>query len=125
MSPLQWFLVGGIWMWPILLLVLIGSAISLATFVVLGFDAGKHRAVQKGLGTTLVVVGVLCIVAGVAGYSHSKLRMNAFVEERTITDPEFFAVANREARVPLEASIIPGLLFAGVGLLAATKKAKQ
>jgi hypothetical protein len=125
MSPLQWFLVGGIWMWPILLLVLVGSAISLATLVVLGSHPGKHSAVRKGLGITLVVVAVLCIAAGVAGYSYSKLRMNAFVQERNITNPEFFAVANREARVPLEASIIPGLLFAGIGILAVTRKAKQ
>ncbi len=118
MTPLQWFLAGGIWMWPILLLVSLGLILTLLALILLRETAAEIQARRRGIGITLVVIAALCFAAGVAGHFYSKSIMDAFVEQENITDPGFFKIANREARVPLEASVVPGIVFLVVGLLA-------
>ena len=122
MTPLQWFLAGGIWMWPILLLVSVGLILTLLAVSLLRINSAQTRARRRGSGIALVAIAALCFAAGVAGHTYSKSRMDAYVEQENITDLEFFKVANREARVPLEASIAPGIVFLVVGFLAARRK---
>ena len=111
-----------LWMWLILLLVLIGSALTLVSLLLRSSSTDNAYSIRRGIGIALIAVSVLCLVAGFAGHSHSKSRMNVFVNERNITDPEVIEVANREARVPLEASVVPGVVFLGFGLLAARRR---
>ena len=108
-------------MWPILLLVSIGFVLTLLTLILLRMEPAQTQALRRGTGIALVVIAALCFATGAAGHAYSESRMAAFVEEK-ITDPELHKTASREARVPLEAAVAPGVAFLVVGFLAARRK---
>lgn len=122
MTPLQWFLAGGIWMWPILLLAAIGLMLTLLALILLRKKSAQTQTIRRGIGFALVAIAALCFATGIAGHTYSKSRMDAYADQENIADPEFFKIANREARVPLEASVASGIVFLVVGLLAARRK---
>ena len=125
MTPLQWFLAGGPWMWPILLLVSLGLMLTLLAVVLLRTGSAQGQTIRRGIGIALVATAVLCLATGVAGHTFSKARVDAFVEQAGAVNPEVLEIAEREARVILEASVAPGIVFLAVGLLAARRKSGE
>jgi hypothetical protein len=121
MNLLEWFLAGGIWMWPILLMVVAGLPIAVLALLLLRAEKQPMLVFRRATGVVLLLVAVFCLAAGVAGHSQAKRMLQAQATERNITDPEFLRVGNREARVPLEASVPPALVLAIVGIFALRK----
>jgi hypothetical protein len=121
MNPLEWFLAGGILMWPILLMVVVGLPIAAAALVMSRAKTERTLAVRRLAGVVLLVIAALCVAAGATGHLRAKGTWQAYAAQSNVTDPEFFRVADREARIPLEASIPCALLFALVGIVSLRK----
>jgi hypothetical protein len=122
MTPMEWFLAGGVWMWPILFLVLLGLTLLIIALIVPRTESIK--TLHRGLGIALSIIAVLCFVAGIAGYSFSMARVEMLIEQGTFTDPDILDIANRETKVPLEAAVPPGIIFLVAGLFAIPGKPK-
>jgi hypothetical protein len=121
MDPFQWFLAGGIWMWPILLMFVVGLPIAILALLLQSAKTNRMRVLRNAAGVALLVVAATCLAAGAVGHLQAKRMLQAHATENGITDPDFLTVGNREARVPLEASIPPVLGFAIVGVIALRK----
>ncbi len=114
MSPLEWFVVGGPMMWLILLL-----ALSCVPMLFLALREIFRPATKPArAGIVLLVMAVLIVTAGAVGYSRAMSQSTRFAKENNITDPEFFEVFGREARVPLEAASPIAAFVGGIGAFA-------